>query len=77
MIARSLAVLALAIPDRNGLHPLHTTLTEVSYQSPAGVTLSVRAFADDFGAAARAGRRSSQSQSDSLAFHYLKQSSII
>jgi len=48
------------------LHPLHTTLTELSYNTAdRTVQVSVRAFADDFGAAAGG-------VSDSAASAYLR-----
>jgi hypothetical protein len=48
------------------LHPLHTTFTELTYRAAdRTVQVSVRAFADDFRAAARGG-------SDSAAFAYVR-----
>ncbi len=48
------------------LHPLHTTLTQLTYDAARGtVEVSVRAFADDFRAAA------GSDASDSAAYAYL------
>lgn len=40
--------LASALPRNAHAHPLHTTLTELSYATDGGVELRIRAFVDDF-----------------------------
>lgn len=45
-----IALIALAVGA--GLHPMHTTIAEVSQDRPSGpATIRIRVFADDFGAA--------------------------
>jgi hypothetical protein len=47
-----LAASALLAPTVAGAHPLHTTMTELSFDPSAGtVSVSLRVFADDFSAA--------------------------
>ena len=51
-------VLTLALPAVVEAHAIHTTLTVLT-TSPTGITLNIRAFADDFSASVAkfAGRR--------------------
>jgi hypothetical protein len=52
LLRATLLLLIIAIPTWATAHPLHTTITELTYDSRSGVvTLLIRAFADDFGAA--------------------------
>ena len=55
VLATTVAILA-ATARRAYSHPLHTTLTEVTFAADGGVELVLRAFVDDF-AAAVSGRR--------------------
>ncbi len=64
VIPRALGVFGAA--SALSLHPLHTTFTELSYRAAdRTVRVSVRAFADDFRAAARGA-------SDSATFAYVR-----
>jgi hypothetical protein len=61
VVARRAAIalaVAMACPPRPALaHPLHTTMTELSYDAAARtLNVSLRVFADDFSAAVLAGR---------------------
>jgi len=76
---RALALLscaaALAAAREADAHPIHSTLTEITRRPDGGVTLRIRAFADDFSAAASrlAGVPPSPSHAvnDAAAFRYL------
>ena len=69
MVARTLG--ALCATGVLALHPLHTTLTELSLNATdRTVHVSVRAFADDFRAAAG-------DVSDSAAFAYLRSALVL
>jgi hypothetical protein len=65
MVARRLSVVlallavpaVLAAPRPADAHPIHTTMTELSYDPSAReLTATVRVFADDFSAAVKGGR---------------------
>jgi hypothetical protein len=65
-----------AAPREVARHPIHSTLTEISYDPAARLaTVRVRAFADDFGMATARWGRSRPGQHavppDSLSFEYL------
>lgn len=82
MVARRLSIVLallvvptiLAAPRAADAHPLHTTMTELSYDPSARVlTATLRVFADDFSAAVM-GRRASGAvviASDSAMFRYV------
>lgn len=69
-------LLTAAMPAEGARHPIHSTLTEITFDSHARLaTVRVRAFADDFGTAtSRWGRsrpRAAAATADSTAFDYL------
>jgi uncharacterized protein DUF6702 len=69
-------VLTAAVPAEGARHPIHSTLTEITFDANARIaTVRVRAFADDFGTAtSRWGRsrpRAAAANADSVAFDYL------
>ena len=69
-------VLSAAVTAEAARHPIHSTLTEITFEPHARLaTVRVRAFADDFGTAtARWGRtrpRVAAATADSVAFDYL------
>ncbi len=70
------AVLMATVPAEGARHPIHSTLTEITFDPGARLaTVRVRAFADDFGTATtRWGRsrpRAVAATADSVAFDYL------
>jgi hypothetical protein len=72
----ALAVLVLLVPAVRAAfaHPLHTTLTRLSYDASTRVlSVSVRVFADDFGAAVmgRAGAAGAAAPPDSAMRRYV------
>lgn len=71
-LAAALALTAAA-PAEGARHPIHSTLTEITFDPHAHLaTVRVRAFADDFGTAtSRWGRARPHAAADSVAFDYL------
>lgn len=75
-LASALAIFSAAPAGVSGAHPLHTTLTSLTYDSVARqVTAEMRTFASDFSAAVarRAGRKppADDRVSDSASFAYV------
>jgi hypothetical protein len=75
-MVKRLAFIALAfIANPLGAHPLHTSFTEITRERSGQVAISIRLFADDFGAALDSlGRLSRGTSPDELARRYFTES---
>ena len=66
-----LVALLLAVTESGTAHPLHTSFTEISQDRDGVVTMSIRLFADDFGATLDSLRKAGAPSAEAAARLYL------